>query len=419
MLEYPIVIYEPKCWTVYLHTVPKEIRSSFGKMDYYDKYYVGITKRNIEDRWGSNGYEYRNQIFGNAIQKYGWDNIKHEILISGLYRKIACMMEIYFIDKYKSFIKDGHGYNATKGGEGFLGVRRFGKENYFYGKHHTEETREKMRKNHRDISGEKNNFYGKHHTEETKRLISEINKKRYMENPESFKGNYTMSEERKREVGIRHSKPVYVFDMKLNFIGEYSSIISAADALKITRRVAETIVNQVRKSDYDYIIKFKEEVPDIELFQKTYRIRTYKPIIHNSKDVKNVDNPIYQFDKNYNYLGEFKNKYQASEKTCIDVKKIDSCCFNGRKYVDDFVFVFKKNVPDIDKYIRIKRRIKNKKSNSVSQYDLYGNLLNEYESINDAKNQTGFSYYSIYHNCENNTQSSNGYIWRYSEVNYE
>ena len=273
MLEYPIVVYEPMCWSVYIHTVPKEVRSSPEKDDYYDKYYVGITKLNPQKRWGLNGYEYRNQIFGNAIRLYGWDNIQHNVVITGIGRMLACQFEIYLIERLKSFVGDGHGYNATRGGEGFLGVKRYGVDNSFFGKKHTDEAREKMRMHRPDIRGENNQFWGRHHTDETKRIISEKTKQRYRENPDSFK-RHRMSEEEKKKVGIIHSKPVYVFDMNLQLIGEYPNVTTAAKSLEITRRVAETIVNQKRKYDYDYIIKFKSDIQDIKEFQETYQVRT-------------------------------------------------------------------------------------------------------------------------------------------------
>lgn len=46
------------------------------------------------------------------------------------------------------------------------GKYNHGDNNPFYGKTHTEKTREKMSENHADVSGENNPFYGKHHTEE-------------------------------------------------------------------------------------------------------------------------------------------------------------------------------------------------------------------------------------------------------------
>ena len=93
MVEYPIVVYEPKCWTVYVHVVPKEIRSSPDKDDYYDKYYVGITSRGGKNRW-LNGRGYINQGFYNTIKKYGWNNIKHIIIIENISLQYASYLEI-------------------------------------------------------------------------------------------------------------------------------------------------------------------------------------------------------------------------------------------------------------------------------------------------------------------------------------
>lgn len=53
---------------VYLHTCPN------------GKYYVGQT-RNPLHRWSGGGSSYKdNRAFYNDIKKFGWDNIKHEII---------------------------------------------------------------------------------------------------------------------------------------------------------------------------------------------------------------------------------------------------------------------------------------------------------------------------------------------------
>ena len=77
-------------WTVYIHTVPKEL-SGYE----YDKYYVGITSQKPERRWGYNGsrYDDRHPYFKNAIQKYGWNNIKHDIIKENLTKDEACIIE--------------------------------------------------------------------------------------------------------------------------------------------------------------------------------------------------------------------------------------------------------------------------------------------------------------------------------------
>lgn len=274
MLEYPIVVYEPKCWTVYVHIVPKEIRSSPDRDDYYDKYYVGITGQPVAQRWGNKGYGYRKQIFSYPINKYGWDNIKHYVIATGLSRQFACEFEKYLIKKLKSWVKDGHGYNKTQGGEGFLGVQKFGTDNSFYGKHHSKEQIEKWSIDRKNNTGYKNGFYNKHHTDETKKILSQLGKKRAQEHPELFSNRPSPTEDLRKKIGMIHSKSVYVFDINLNFIGEFNSVKEAADVLGITRRVAEIIVNGKRKYDKDYIIKFKNQIDDIESFMKSYIVNT-------------------------------------------------------------------------------------------------------------------------------------------------
>ena len=105
-----------KGYKVYCHIVRKEI-SGYD----YDKYYIGITNRvKVEDRWGENGKYYKRQIFYNAIQKYGWNNIEHRLLFDNISFEEACLIEQSLIKILDS--KLGHkGYNNTDGGEGVRG----------------------------------------------------------------------------------------------------------------------------------------------------------------------------------------------------------------------------------------------------------------------------------------------------------
>ena len=53
-------------------------------------------------------------------------------------------------------------------------IKFYSGENHpMYGKHHSEETRKKMKENHADVFGENNPFYGKRHSEEVRNKISE------------------------------------------------------------------------------------------------------------------------------------------------------------------------------------------------------------------------------------------------------
>ena len=45
-----------------------------------NKRYVGITNQKPSYRWRTDGSGYKHQMFGRAIDKYGWENFSHELL---------------------------------------------------------------------------------------------------------------------------------------------------------------------------------------------------------------------------------------------------------------------------------------------------------------------------------------------------
>ena len=94
-----------KPYCVYKHTTPS------GKV------YIGVTSKVPERRWESgHGYKY-NTHFWNAIVKYGWDNISHEIVCEGLSADQAFSLEQEMIRLTHS-TNPRFGYNQTAGGHG-------------------------------------------------------------------------------------------------------------------------------------------------------------------------------------------------------------------------------------------------------------------------------------------------------------
>ena len=85
------------------------------------KKYIGITKQQPEVRWkGGSGYK-QNPAFWNAIQKYGWDNFEHIILLENLTREDAERLEIEYIQQYNTIAQ---GYNISEGGFSGSDTRR-------------------------------------------------------------------------------------------------------------------------------------------------------------------------------------------------------------------------------------------------------------------------------------------------------
>lgn len=99
---------ESKLWSVYVHTTSSKKR------------YIGITSRPPLQRW-RNGTGYKSSsYFNNAIQKYGWDNISHQILFYNLSESTAKELEIELIRFYNT-TDSKFGYNLTLGGDGTVG----------------------------------------------------------------------------------------------------------------------------------------------------------------------------------------------------------------------------------------------------------------------------------------------------------
>ena len=83
------------------------------------KVYIGITSQKLEQRWGSQGCNYKSSPhFYSAIQKYGWDNFEHNILFTDLTKEQACLKEQELIKEYNSMNRE-FGYNSTSGGDIF------------------------------------------------------------------------------------------------------------------------------------------------------------------------------------------------------------------------------------------------------------------------------------------------------------
>lgn len=99
------------------------------------KRYIGITN-NVTKRWCNNGKNYeRCPRFASALKKYGWDGFTHEVVVDGLTLEEANALEIEYIAKYRTCEKE-HGYNIQTGGNNAPTM---------LGKHHSDETKKKMR----------------------------------------------------------------------------------------------------------------------------------------------------------------------------------------------------------------------------------------------------------------------------------
>lgn len=186
---------------IYKHTAPN------GKV------YIGQTCQNPKDRFGNEGYRYKGcTYFYNAIQKYGWDNIKHEILFSGLTHKEANEKEVALISQYHSNERM-FGYNLQSGGcNGSPSEETKRKmSEWQIGKVLSEQTKKKIsqsRMGQKDSEKTKkkksDSHKGKHLSEETKRKLSIAGK------------NRTDTKQRGRELGISNKGRKHSMESRIN-----------------------------------------------------------------------------------------------------------------------------------------------------------------------------------------------------------
>lgn len=102
---------EGRKWCVYKHT---------NKVN--GKIYIGITSKNPQDRWKNGKGYFKGSYFRSAIDKYGWDNFTHEILIKNIDENLAKTKESELI-KYFQSNQRLFGYNLTNGGDGVVGYK--------------------------------------------------------------------------------------------------------------------------------------------------------------------------------------------------------------------------------------------------------------------------------------------------------
>lgn len=265
-------------YTVYMHICPN------------GKKYIGITGQKPEKRWqNGKGYAYgSNDYFYNAIKKYGWENIEHKILHSGLTKDEAEQLEIELIAKYKTTSRK-FGYNIDNGGtscgkhteEYKIRMSNIQKEVWKnaderrkklselrLGTHLSEETKEKLRmanigKKYPKEVGEKRGekLKGRKRPE-----ISEMMKCLWqsgkIKGTTGRKGGEKQREAARKNVIIATNaskKPVIQYDTRGNYIAEYESAEEAKRAIKKPHAQISEVCKGKRKSTYGFVFKFKEE----------------------------------------------------------------------------------------------------------------------------------------------------------------
>lgn len=184
------------------------------------KIYIGQTAKGLEERRYMHEYESKKEkttkIFHKAIKKYGKENFSWEIIDTALSKEELIQKEIDWIRRCNTYIGfDNHnGYNMTTGGEGG-------------GYAHTEETKKLLSEMKKGIFGVDHPMYGRHHTDDTKDKMRNAHKgiKKTIQHRENMS---------KGRIGIiANSKSVVQLSSDGVYIATFSSAKEAKDALHV------------------------------------------------------------------------------------------------------------------------------------------------------------------------------------------
>lgn len=261
------IIYQVKNYIVYKHISPS------GKV------YIGITSRSAKERWGNGNYYKDSKKFYNAILKYGWENIKHEILLENQSESAAKYTEKYLIQWYKMH---NISYNITDGGEGTCGFSHpmsekckeaIRKANI--GRKLTLEQKENLRKLHigkkfskKTIEKLKISHLGHKDSDQTKlkKSISAKGKKKSKEAIENFRKsrlNHKVSVETHSKIRntLRKNsilnKPILQYTLDGKFIREFISSAEAGRIINADPSGIRKAVKGIYKTYKNYIWKQK------------------------------------------------------------------------------------------------------------------------------------------------------------------
>lgn len=282
-----------KTYSLYRHTSPS------GKV------YIGITNQPAVYRWNNgNGYmNVKKGPFKSAIIKYGWDNIKHEILFTGLDKELAKELEIKLIDHYKKLHLS---LNITNGGDGCHGAVPWNKgkkiQNPRKGFHLSDEHKKKLSIAHKGKSHKGHKWT----PEQREKLVSAaIGRKR--------------SEDTKRKIAEHSASAREVIE--LNKEGKIINyFISASAAAKKYNLDCSWIAKACRKKTIcsGHYFLYKDDMVDISEIRPCYYRTGKKVVIKNIKteEIKEFDS-LVSCAKYLGYKTANGLKKQISKKAII------------------------------------------------------------------------------------------------------
>ena len=357
------------------------------------KQYIGLTSKGIEKRWRSHiafAKKHNKYYFHRAINKYGIDSWKHEILEDNIKNiEDANMLEKFYINKYDTF---NNGYNSTTGGDGTTGNKTVTEKTIRY-----RESRKTIIKFiHKDYGIEElciDDMSKKYNI--SKSNLCSVSKG----NRKNASGWYLYSQE--SLIGIENKEEDYFLSKLITVYNEITLAIVTGNSKEVSKLTGLKYSNLKRmyEGEISSTLRYRllddskiKVVSQYDCNDKIVAIYNSPKTATNIISAKSSSGIVSCLNNSQEYCYGFKWKYEYINS--YEAFKM----FNGKGFVS-----FGNNIPDKD--------MSQKKK--IIQFSLSGEFIKEYDSIIEAERSNLIT--GIMHVLSGKHFHAGGYIWKYSE----
>lgn len=327
------------------------------------KLYIGQTNRKLETRMKRHLYDakiYNKTYFHRAINKYGEENFKWEVIDVALDQDELDSKEKYWIKKLKTYylLDNSNGYNMTDGGYG--------------------------------ASGEHHPSFNKEVKVSTRKKISSTLSGKYM-------GSNNVN-----------SKPVIQIGLNGEFVKEFDSMSSAKRETGILH-ISDACNGKIYSAG-NYIWIYKDDY-DKEIVVKRVKKYNDSKIPSNSKSVIQLS-----FD------GKFIAKYNNSSDAIKSIGKgnnagnIKNCCLGKLKEAYGYIWIFESDYDNDCINYRVLECKNRRVPKKIVQLTKDGKFVAEFNAIKDAcRKMNKKSNRLISKCCKSGGNIAYGYKWMFME----
>lgn len=183
------------------------------------------------------------------------------------------------------------------------------------------------------------------------------------------------------------------YDFEGHLISKFDFATEAAKSLGLSYKMSGNIANVCKgkyKFAYGYIWRYNDDSFDKYQLPKSYII-----------EQRELDGTL---------VNKYNSFIEAAKETKSNESCINRCCNGFSQFHNNYIWCYE---GEYNSNVKIKLKDK-----SIKQYDIKGNLLRKFTSIQDAADFYNINRNTIGEVCRGEKPFANGYVWRFYEDDF-